>query len=224
MVEAMGERAKMGYDHLGSIGMKPFAHATLLIFALLIFSGGLSGAIGGANAEGLDQNTEARKWIAGLYTFSDEHGGMRIVSVTGKGTMKDPAIITQDVQSIGPNILTIRMLAAPGVGWTSLHLEIRAVNRSQAGWIGYHLELQEEFGKASIYGDGLSFNQLTRRSDNVLSSRFSSHELEYEPGDRLVFNDGWVDQSDMVDFRFFVLDLTPSPVFYIQQIPRIPSS
>ena len=108
--------------------------------------------------------------------------------------------------------------------WTSLHLEIRSVNRSEAGWIGYHLELQEEIGKASIYGDGLSFNQLSRKSDNVLSSRFANHELEYEPGDRLIFRDGWVDRLDVVDFRFFVLDLTPTPVFYIHQVPRIPSS
>jgi hypothetical protein len=212
--------------------MKSFVHALLLAGFAVSLCGGIDRARSQSSDERFNDVGKApvKKWIAGLFSFSDELGGMKIVSISGRGTLQDPVIVTQDVQTIGPSVLTVRPLAAMaglsglGTDWTSLHIELRTINRSEAGWIGFHLELQEEVGKASIYGDGLSFNQLTRQSDYVLSNRFANHELEYEPGDRLIFGNGWVDQMDMVDLRFFVLDLTPTPVFYIQQLPRVPSS
>ena len=105
-----------------------------------------------------------------------------------------------------------------------MYLRLKTINRSPAGWIGFRFELQEEIGKPSIYGDGLSFNQLTRDESNIVSDRFAKYEIEHEPGDRLVFNDGWVDQAQSVLFSVFLLDLTPGPVFYIEQIPHLPAS
>jgi len=169
-------------------------------------------------------------WRAGLFSFSDELGGFSIIDVRGKGTYDNPVVITQDIQTVAKSILTIRPLPVePGSfsfnsSWTTLHLRLRTMNSSPASWIGYRIELQEELGKPSIYGDGLSFNQLTRDESSILSDRFARYEVEHEPGDSLVFNDGWVDQKDAVMFSVFLLDLTPSPVFYIEQIPFLPAS
>ncbi len=171
-----------------------------------------------------------RHWNAGPYTFSDELGGFGIVNVAGRGTHDDPVIITQDVFSIGKSIITIRQTNAfktrrnLNTNWTTMHIRFRTLNRSPASWIGFRFELQEELGKASIYGDGLSFNQLTRDESDILSNRFMRYEVEHEPGDRLVFNDGWVDQSDEVEFTVFLLDLTPTSIFYIEQVPFLPAS
>ena len=54
--------------------------------------------------------TEDGVWRAGAYTFSDELGGFRILSVKGSGTKDDPAIITQEFQSASPVTLVIRIL------------------------------------------------------------------------------------------------------------------
>lgn len=179
-------------------------------------------------AENNHKNT--RKWVAGKFTISDELGGFGIVNVVGRGTHDDPVIITQDVYTTGKSIITIRQrnklidANSLSANWTTMHIHFRTLNRSQASWIGFRFELQEELGKASIYGDGLSFNQLTRDETDILSNRFSRYEVEHEPGDRLVFNEGWVDQSDSVNFTVFLLDLTPTPTFYIEQIPYLPAS
>lgn len=171
-----------------------------------------------------------RHWTAGLFSFSDELGGIGILDVRGRGTLADPVIITQDFLTTGKGIITVRRIEPPSgtanfnSSWITMHIRFRVLNRSPASWIGFRFELQEELGQASIYGDGLSFNQLTRDESAILSSRFARYEVEHEPGDRLVFNDGWVDQSQSVDFSIFLLDLTPSPVFYIEQVPFLPAS
>lgn len=176
------------------------------------------------------ENNAAKKWISGAHSFSDELGGFAIVGLTGRGSYDDPVVITQEIYSTGKSIITIRQVPALagafGVqsSWTTLHIQFRTLNRSDAGWIGFRFELQEELGRASIYGDGLSFNQLTRDGTNILSDKFSKYEVEFEPADRLVFNTGTVDRAETVNFTIFLLDLTPSTIFYIEQVPYLPAS
>ena len=173
---------------------------------------------------------ETKIWPAGLFSFSDETGGYEIISVTGLGSRQDPIVITQKLTSLKPSTMTIRNLArffdstATFNGWTSMHLQIVTLNISAASWIGYRFELQEEPGKPSIYGDGLSFNQIGRNQRDFLSDRFIRHEVEHEPGDRLVFEDGWVNQREYVEFNLYVLDLSPVDVFYLVQVPQLPAS
>jgi len=179
------------------------------------------------------ENTQRKPgapWHAGNFSFSDELGGFSIIDVRGRGTYDDPVIVTQDILTVANSVLTIRPLSIKkgtysfNSNWTTLHLRLRTINRSPASWIGFRIELQGELGKPSIYGDGLSFNQLTRDESDILSDRFARYEVEHEPGDSLVFNDGWVDQYDAVLFSVFLLDLTPGPVFYIEQTPFLPAS
>ena len=184
----------------------------------------------GASA-GLAQSPSVQKiWTAGPFSFSDELGGLQIVDVSGSGTYFDPGVVRQKFQTTGKATITVRrneMIAralSPHSSWSTLHMRLQVENLSAASWIGFRLELQEELGKASIYGDGLSFNQLTRDESSILSNRFSKYEVEHEPGDRLVFVDGWVDPYQSVEFTIFLLDLTPSPVFYIEQVPYLPAS
>lgn len=173
---------------------------------------------------------EERNLSAGQYVFSDELGGHKIISVSGIGSQKDPIIILQKMETLRPSTITVRNLKrylhndSSFSAWTSIHLQIVTHNISAASWIGYLFELQEELGKPSIYGDGLSFNQMTRNDKDFRSDRFLQHSVEFEPGDRLIFNDGWVNQREIVQFDLFVLDLSPTDVFYIVQVPQLPAS
>lgn len=170
-----------------------------------------------------------KHWRAGRYLFSDEQGGFSIVGVRGKGTFSDPAIITQRVHSVGPSLLTVHTTA--GVSgllrhesfWLTLYLQLETHNQSEAGWVGYRLELQEIPGEASIYGDGLSFNQITRDESSILSDRFHRYSIEHEPGDRLVFTEGTLDNHEQAVFSLFLLDLSPKETFYIEQQPQLPA-
>jgi len=204
----------------------------LLPIRILIFgiSGCLALLIFGWQHPSLAQTGKSIFWRGGQFSFSDELGGFGIKGIKGRGTFDDPIVLSIDIESVGQSVLTVRQFTGLtdavnlNKSWTTLHIKYDVMNNSSASWIGFRFELQEELGTPSIYGDGLSFNQITRDDSNILSDRFAKYEVEHEPGDRLVFNDGWVDQSDRVRFSIFLLDLTPAPVFYIQQIPHLPAS
>ena len=201
----------------------------VLAVGLLAMGKGAQADDGRIDAGNEVQASAVKHWRAGRFFFSDEQGGFNIIGVRGKGTHSDPVVITQQVHSVGPSLLTVRTSAAisslldQGAYWMTLHLRLETLNQSDAGWIGYRLELQETPGEASIYGDGLSFNQLTRDESAILSDRFSSYSIEHEPGDRLVFTEGVVDDREQAIFSLFLLDLSPKEVFYIQQQPQLPA-
>lgn len=171
------------------------------------------------------------RWQAGAYSFSDELGGFRIRNVTGSGTRADPAILTQELQTTAPVVLVIRVTGdVPGYaadersGEGFLHMEINTVNGSGLAWIEFEFELQEKLGLPSVYGDGLSFNQREIGRADIASSGFAAYETKFEPYDRLLFQEGKVDPGETVSFRLLITDLTPQPIFYLVQDPRIPSS
>ena len=175
--------------------------------------------------------TEDGVWRAGAYTFSDELGGFRILSVKGSGTKDDPAIITQEFQSASPVTLVIRILGPirpyandPAVATGFLNLVVVARNASQLAWTEFEFELQERRGIPSVYGDGLSFDQRRRESDNIRSSGFAEFQRGFEPYDRLLFTHGFVDPGAEASFAFLISDFTPKRTFYLVQDPRIPSS
>ncbi|KRB61401.1 hypothetical protein ASE04_21290 [Rhizobium sp. Root708] len=167
------------------------------------------------------------RWYAGGYSFSDELGGFRILSVSGSGTLDDPIEIQEQLNLSTPVTLVIRG-ANPSrldaTEQTGVHFRITIVNRSGLGWIGFGFELQEIRGKPSDFDDGLSFGQTNPNPDFISSNRFSRFESRFESYDRLSFEDGHVDPLDLAAFGFFVTDMTPVPEFYLVQDPRIPSS
>ena len=99
-----------------------------------------------------------------------------------------------------------------------------ALNNSGLAWIEFEFELQEILGKASVFGDGLSFDQRRTGSETITSDGFAAFSRDFEPYDRLLFRDGQVDLLDTVSFSFLVTDFTPRQKFYLVLDPRIPSS
>jgi hypothetical protein len=167
------------------------------------------------------------RWYTGDYSFSDELGGFRILSVTGSGTKADPIEINEELNSATPVTLVIRA-AKPSQLHTALesafHLRVVALNNSGLAWIGFEFELQEVRGKPSDFDDGLSFGQANPDPDLISSSRFARFESHFESIDRLRFDSGHADPQDRTMFGFFVTDYTPVPEFYLVQDPRIPFS
>lgn len=173
----------------------------------------------------------AKLWLTGAYSFSDETGGFRIAAVSGKGTRDDPIVISEELQSATPVTLTIRTTRpirpfdssgnyASGI----VYMRIEVLNNSGLPWLEFEFELQEIPDRPSVFGDGLSFDQRTGKPDNIVSSNFRRFDRDFEPYDRLLFQDGKVDPLQSVAFEFLVTDYTPRWEFYLVQDPRIPSS
>ena len=163
------------------------------------------------------------RWYAGDYSFSDELGGFRILSVKGSGTTTDPIEIDEELDTASPVTLVIRA-AQPSQLQTAFHLRVVTLNKSGLAWIGFDFELQEILGKPSNFYDGLSFGQIQPNPDFISSNRFEHFESQFEPFDRLHFDSGHVDPLDRSAFGFFVTDVTPVAEFYLVEDPRIPST
>lgn len=172
-----------------------------------------------------------RAWRAGAYAFSDELGGFRILSVSGRGTRADPIVLVQEFASASPVTLVIRAIGPvrafaheEGVANGFIRLVVVAVNGSGLAWSQFEFELQETLGEPSVYGDGLSFDQNRRDGDGIVSDAFGRFDRAYEPHDRLRFEDGFVDPGKQARFAFLISDFTPVAEFYLVQDPRIPAS
>lgn len=180
---------------------------------------------------GPKQAGERLLWEGGPFTFSDELGGFRITGVAGSGTKADPIVITEELLSATPVTLVIRAnrpirpydAATDSVtGFT--HFRIDILNASAQAWIEFEFELQEILGKASLFGDGLSFDQRRLDGVDVTSSAFATFSRDFEPYDRLRFLNGKVDPRESAIFNFMITDYTPRWEFYLVQDPRIPAS
>jgi hypothetical protein len=177
------------------------------------------------------EETAAKRWQAGAYSFSDELGGFHILGASGVGTKDDPIVIREEINTGSPVTMVIR-IARPirqsdYTGYYAngfIHMRIEVLNNSNLPWIEFEFELQEQRGKASIYGDGLSFDQRRSDSGNIWSESFGLHSRAFEPYDRLLFREGKVDHLDSASFNFFITDFTPRWEFFLVQDPRIPSS
>jgi len=164
----------------------------------------------------------------GGFTFSDELGGMRLVSAKGAGTAADPIILVEEFIGSGPAVLTIRRLPyrqIPGAVMrqmipSNLRMEKIVVNRTGRNWVGFNLELQEILTKPSTYGDGLSFDQFSKKSDGIKSDRFDLAERTFEPSDRLQFFEGSVTPGKSVRFTLPITDASPIKIFYLVQQPH----
>jgi hypothetical protein len=201
-----------------------FRHAFL---ALLITgaAAAIFAAVGRVDA------AEGRKWVAAGYSFSDELGGFIITNVSGSGTKDDPVVIEEELQSGNPITLVIRAESTlgpftfggdTGLGFT--HFRFITRNNSNLAWIEFEFELQEVKDMPSLFGDGLSFDQRRMDGEDIRSDSFAHFSRDYEPYDRLRFNNGKVDPLDTSSFEFMVTDFTPRWQYYIVQDPHVPSS
>ncbi len=195
--------------------MKPLPAMLCLLLAL-----GFALAAGAARA---------KDWTAGGLTFSDELGGFRLISVSGRGSIEDPIVIVEELTSVEPVVLVIRGQQDRGrqggviPGRPVLYLAVIKIvlNRSKRVWGGFDLELQQDLGSPSPYGDGLSFDQLGGFGARLHSDRFATNRQIYEPYDRVRFEIGSVDPGATVRFSFRITDPTPVAEFYLLQEPRL---
>ncbi len=171
------------------------------------------------------------RWQAGPYSFSDELGGFRILAVSGTGSRSDPVLLQQELYTASAVVLVIRTTGEvpryayderAGAGY--LFMKIDTLNASNLPWVEFEFELQELRGVSSVYGDGLSFDQRNVGSEHIGSNAFAVHDRKLEPYDRLLFQSGTVNAGHSVTFQLLITDLTPKPVFYLVQDPRIPAS
>jgi hypothetical protein len=175
--------------------------------------------------------SETRRWLAGAYSFSDELGGFRITGVSGSGTKADPFVLHQELHSASPVTMVIRATRRPRPLWPFgdhpngfINMRLVVVNNSGLPWIEFEFELQEVLGEASVFGDGLSFDQRRTDSATISSDTFAEYSRDFEPYDRLLYRGGYVDALEIAGFSFMITDFTPVDEFYLVQDPRIPSS
>ena len=171
----------------------------------------------------------AATFEAGGLLFSDELGGFRLLSARGQGTASDPIVLVEEIASLNPSVLTIRQIdtveneSFPSPSHRILLRSIIkvVVNKSAWRWSGFDLELCGEGGDASIYSDGLSFDQPSASPTPLHSDLFASIRAEDEPHDRIRYDQGAVEPEQTVQIAFNVMDLNPRAVFYLAQEPIV---
>ena len=163
---------------------------------------------------------------AGGLTFSDELGGFRLISATGSGSPSDPIVLVEEISGMEPAVLTIRQGDADGMKTPSTSVLLRSlvkivVNKSAWRWSGFDLELRGDAGKASVFSDGLSFDQIRMVNEPLQSDLFAAIRTEDEPFDRLRFDQGRVKPDQKVRLAFNLADINPRPIFYLAQQPIV---
>lgn len=167
----------------------------------------------------------ATELFAGSYSFSDELGGFRLVSVTGTGTPDDPIVLVEEIDEAAPVTLVIRNRDSGTPTLRAVHSQLslvkRVTNRSVRVWAAFEIELQELLGRPSVYSDGLSFKQFAAMAPDVASDSFADNDRQFEPYDRIEFRNGHVDPEAIAVFKITITDPTPTPEFYLVQDPKL---
>ncbi len=158
-------------------------------------------------------------------TFSDERGGFVIHSASGRGTYEDPFLVVEEITDPEGAVLVIRG-AVKEIGnrigtlhQTGFALTKIIVNGTGEAWSLFDMELQEIYGVASDYYDGLSFGQAAQLRRPIVSDRFALNEILNEPHDEIRFREGRVEPGGRLTVSFVVTDATPIAEFYLLQRP-----
>lgn len=171
---------------------------------------------------------DAASFSAAGFDFSDELGGLKLISVSGSGSPADPIVLIEELAGTGPAILVVRgHRAAAGdrradgsAGFVNLAVIKIVINSGERVWTGFDLELRQALDSPSPYEDGLSFDQGGSFSGEPFGSdRFRRTLRLSEPYDRVQFHDGSVAPGTAVRFNFTITDPTPVAEFYLLQEP-----
>jgi hypothetical protein len=173
----------------------------------------------------LAEKGRAGEIFTGIYSFSDELGGFRLLSAIGTGSSIDPVIVVEEIEEAVPVTLVVRRhntgRIPRGERNASLTMQKVVINRSRRVWAGFEIELQEILRRPSVYTDGLSFNQLGPQRPDVESDAFADNNRVFEPHDRIRFESGHVDPDGTARFKITITDPTPDLEFYIVQDPKL---
>jgi hypothetical protein len=169
----------------------------------------------------------AETWsVAGL-SFSDELGGVRLLAASGRGTPGEPIVLVEEITGAGPAVLIVTNhrnggeLISPAGGFLSLAVVKIVINRGPGRWSGFDLELRATPDRASVYTDGLSFDQPQTFRRVAKADRFAQTVQEDEPFDLIRFDGGSVDPSDQLRLDFDIIDANGRPTFYLVQRPVV---
>jgi hypothetical protein len=164
-------------------------------------------------------------------SFSDEKGGFRLVSVTGRGTLDDPITVTEDVTGPQSPVLVIRGFSSdfgnPAGSFHTAGFAMRKIiiNHTDKTWRSYRIELREVETRTSNYEDGLSFGQNAAIADSYTQSpQFPDAKRVYEPEDSITYGGAAIPPGGTVMLQFVVTDMSPVHQFYLFQEPLEPIS
>src|SRR5581483_230595 len=147
--------------------------------------------------------------VEGL-TFSDELGNFRLVSVTGKGTLEDPFVVTEEITGPNDPTLVIKNFSRDfgnrvGTQHTAAFaMEKIVVNNTPKTWQGFQVELREIINRPSTYEDGLSFGQASQLADDYVQSSMPNSQRLDEPEDSLGFGGASIPPGGQATFRFII--------------------
>jgi hypothetical protein len=161
-------------------------------------------------------------------TFGEGSDNMRLLAVTGTGSVEDPYVVLEEIHSSGEAVLLIR-IDAPDFGsrLRTLHavgfaLRKVVINKTSEHWDYFALELEFEAGQGSDYYDGLSFAQSTEVYRPFLSNRFARVDDMTEPRDVVRFTEGGVAPGEQAAFQVSITHTSPQPSFRLVQHVRRP--
>jgi hypothetical protein len=169
----------------------------------------------------------AETWTAGGLSFSDEPGGVRLLSASGTGTRDDPIVLVEEIIGSGPAVIEIRngrtgdLDVSPATGFLTLSVVKIIVNRGPWHWAGFDLELMSAPDQPSVYSDGLSFDQPQTAQRIARANRFLQTVQEDEPFDRIRFDGGQVAPAEHLRLDFDIADVNGTARFYLVQRPII---
>ena len=167
--------------------------------------------------------------VEGL-TFSDELGNFRLVSVTGKGTLDDPFVVTEEITGPNDPTLVIKNFSHDfgnrvGTQHTAAFaMEKIVINKTTKTWQGFQVELREIQNRPSTYEDGLSFGQASQLADDYVQSSLPNSQRLDEPEDSIGFGGADIPPGGRATFRFIISDMSPVYRFYLVQRPQQPLS
>ena len=161
-------------------------------------------------------------------TFTEVSDNVRIVNVTGRGTIDDPFVLVEEIVAAGDAIIGIRVNSVEfgsRVGtfhFVGFALTKVVTNRTQSAWNFFNMELETKVGQASDYYDGLSFAQEAKANRPFRSDTFARVDDILEPRDALRFSAGRVEPNETAAFRFAITHTGPTPTFFLVQHERKP--
>lgn len=161
-------------------------------------------------------------------TFGEGSDNMRLLAVTGSGSVEDPFVVLEEIHSAGDAILLVRVDNPEfGSRLKTLHavgfaLRKIVINNTGEPWDYFALELEFETGKGSDYYDGLSFAQSTEVYRPFLSNRFARVDDMTEPRDVVRFTEGAVAHGERAIFQVSITHTGAQPSFSVVQHVRRP--
>jgi hypothetical protein len=161
-------------------------------------------------------------------TFSEGSANVRLMGVSGSGTLNDPFIVIEEIFDEGEAVLAVdvwsnnfgsRIATMHATGFAITKV---VINKTKRTWDYFGVELEFVHGIGSDYYDGLSFAQSAIANRPFRADRFKNVEDLIEPRDIVRFTNGAMRDNEEGRFTFSVTYTGHTPKFLIVQHVRRP--